>query len=115
MTVNPDDAGKTLNDQIMICARDVGWRLTAQAWLPAAALKVPLAQVAHVRSALAVADYASYRLPDARVICVTNTSFFSDGSIFAHIGNASTLVPIGTPPEDIAAMVEYYGTRTNGG
>ncbi|APE42247.1 hypothetical protein BOO69_01570 [Sulfitobacter alexandrii] len=66
-------------------------------------------------SALAVADYASYRLPDARVICVTNTSFFSDGSIFAHIGNASTLVPMGTPPEDIAAMVEYYGTQTNGG
>ncbi|MAQ52413.1 MAG: hypothetical protein CMK97_15910 [Pseudomonas sp.] len=63
----------------------------------------------------AVADYASYRLPDARVICVTNTSFFSDGSIFAHMGNASTLVPMGTPPEDIAAMVEYYGTQTNGG
>ena len=35
MAVNPDDAGRALDDQIMICARDVGWRLTAQAWLPA--------------------------------------------------------------------------------
>jgi len=33
-------------------------------------------------SALAVADFASYRHPDARVIFVTNASFFSDGSIF---------------------------------
>ena len=34
--------------------------------------------------AMAVADFASYRRPEARVIFVTNTSFFSDGSIFAH-------------------------------
>ena len=35
-------------------------------------------------SALAVADFASYRRPNARVLFVTNTTFFSDGSIFAH-------------------------------
>jgi DNA-binding NtrC family response regulator len=59
-------------------------------------------------SAIAVADYASYRHPDARVIFVTNTSFFSDGSIFQLCANACAFVPIATQPEDLAAMVEHY-------
>ena len=61
-------------------------------------------------SALAVADFASYRRPDARVIFVTNTSFFSDGSIFSHSPNACAYVQSGTPPEDLAAMVEHYAS-----
>lgn len=60
-------------------------------------------------SAFAVSDYASYRMPDTRVIFVTNTSFFSDGSIFAFASNACAFVQRGTPPEDLAAMVEHYG------
>jgi DNA-binding NtrC family response regulator len=63
-------------------------------------------------AALAVADFANYRMPETRVIFVTNTSFFSDGSIFAHAANARAFVPMGTPPEDLAAMVEYYGKET---
>lgn len=59
-------------------------------------------------SALAVADFASYRHPTARVIFVTDTSFFSDGSIFAHSANACAFLPAGTRPEDLAAMVEHY-------
>jgi DNA-binding NtrC family response regulator len=59
-------------------------------------------------SALAVADFASYRRPETRVIFVTNTSFFSDGSIFAHSPNACAYVQSSTPPEDLAAMVEHY-------
>ena len=59
-------------------------------------------------SALAVSDFASYRRPDMRVIFVTNTTFFSDGSIFAHSSNACAYVQSGTPPEDLAAMVDYY-------
>jgi len=59
-------------------------------------------------SALAVSDFASYRRPNARVIFVTNTSFFSDGSIFAHSPNACAYVQSETPPEDLAAMVEHY-------
>ena len=62
-------------------------------------------------SALAVADYANYRQPDARVIFVTNTSFFSDGSIFAHSANARAFVPSATLPDDLAAMVEHYGSE----
>ncbi|WP_028957174.1 response regulator transcription factor [Sulfitobacter sp. 20_GPM-1509m] len=62
-------------------------------------------------SALAVSDFASYRCPQAKVIFVTNTSFFSDGSIFAHAQNACAFVQSGTPPEDLAAMVEHYCQR----
>ncbi|WP_158966136.1 response regulator transcription factor [Chachezhania sediminis] len=59
-------------------------------------------------SALAVADFASYRRPGAKVIFVTNTSFFSDGSIFAYCSNACAFVRSETPPGDLAAMVEHY-------
>ena len=60
-------------------------------------------------SALAVADYAQFRLPDSSVIFVTDTTFFSDGSIFALNANARALVQTSTPPEDLAAMVAHYG------
>ncbi|MEM9870890.1 MAG: response regulator [Pseudomonadota bacterium] len=59
-------------------------------------------------SALAVADFASYRHPNARVIFVTDTSFFSDGSIFSHASNACAFLPASTRPEDLAVMVEHY-------
>lgn len=62
-------------------------------------------------SAFAVSDYANYRQPDARVIFVTNTTFFSDGSIFRHSANARAFMPSGTSPEDLAAMVEHYGAE----
>lgn len=60
-------------------------------------------------SALAVADFASYRHPAARVIFVTDTTFFSDGSIFSLAANACAYVRRHTPPEDLAAMVLHYG------
>ena len=59
-------------------------------------------------SALAISDYASYRRPDARVIFVTNTTFFSDGSIFRHSQNACAFLQSATPPEDLANMVMHY-------
>ena len=61
-------------------------------------------------AALAVSDYANYRQPEARVIFVTDTTFFSDGSIFAHSSNARAFLPASTAPEDLAAMVEHYGS-----
>jgi DNA-binding NtrC family response regulator len=60
-------------------------------------------------SALAVADYANFRCPGTKVIFVTNTRFFSDGSIFAHVTNACAFVQTATPPDDLAAMVQHYG------
>jgi len=59
-------------------------------------------------SAFAVADVARFRQPMARVIFVTNTSFFSDGSIFQHIPNACAFLPSATSPEDLAAVVDHY-------
>ena len=60
-------------------------------------------------SALTVADLANYRQPNANVVFVTDTTFFSDGSIFAHSANARAYVEKGTPPQDLAAIVEHYG------
>lgn len=60
-------------------------------------------------SAFAVADFASYRRPSARVIFVTNTSFFSDGSIFQHVPNACAMMTSQLAPEDLGALVEHYG------
>ncbi len=59
-------------------------------------------------SAMAVADYASYRHPDCKVIFVTSSSFFSDGSIFSYMSNACALMPAAVPPEDIAALVAHH-------
>ena len=62
-------------------------------------------------SAFAVADYASYRLPNAKIIFVTDTSFFSDGSIFQHIPNACAMMPSKVLLEDLGALVEHYGAH----
>lgn len=62
-------------------------------------------------AAFAVSDFASYRLPEAKVIFVTNTTFFSDGSIFQHAPNACAYMRTETPPEDLAAMVEHFGAH----
>ncbi len=60
-------------------------------------------------SAMAVADYARFRHPETNVIFVTDTAFFSDGSIFALMPNARAYIDSATPPEDLAAMVEHFG------
>jgi DNA-binding NtrC family response regulator len=60
-------------------------------------------------SALAVADVANYRQPNANVVFVTNTTFFSDGSIFNHSPNARAFIESTTAPGDLAAIVEHYG------
>jgi ActR/RegA family two-component response regulator len=60
-------------------------------------------------SAFAVADFASYRRPDARVVFVTRSGFFSDGSIFGLIPNTAAFIPAMTPPDDLAAIVEHHG------
>lgn len=63
-----------------------------------------------VGSAIAVADYASYRRPETKIVFVTNTTFFSDGSIFNHIPNACAYLQSGTSPEDLTAIVEHYAS-----
>ena len=60
-------------------------------------------------SAFAVSDFASYRQPEARVIFVSRSAFFSDGSIFNHSPNARAMIPSDSPPSDLVALVEHYG------
>jgi len=63
-------------------------------------------------SALVVADLAQFHQPDANVVFVTDTSFFSDGSIFRHSANVRAFVETRTPPCDLAAIVHHYGTSS---
>lgn len=60
-------------------------------------------------SAFSVADYTSYRQPGAKVVFVTRTSFFSDGSLFRHVPNAAAVVPETAPASDLAEIVAYHG------
>ena len=65
-------------------------------------------------SALAIADFASYRRPDAKVVFVSGGHFFSDGSLFAHVPNACAVVSDRVNPDDLGAMVEYHGRSSTG-
>ena len=60
-------------------------------------------------SPFAIADLASYRQPDARIVFVTKSTFFSDGSLFTHIPNTAAVLQEQTPPNDLAAIVAYHG------
>lgn len=60
-------------------------------------------------SAFSVADYASYRRPGTKIVFVTRTSFFSDGSLFRHVPNTAAIVQEDAPPSDLAAIVAYHG------
>ncbi len=60
-------------------------------------------------SALTVADFANFNMPRANVVIVTDTTFFSDGSIFAHSANARAFLKTATPPADLAEIVHHFG------
>ena len=64
-------------------------------------------------SALTVADFANFNQPRANVVFVTDTTFFSDGSIFSHSANARAFVETTTPPSDLAAIVHHYGNSAS--
>ncbi len=58
-------------------------------------------------SGLPIADFAQYRQPNAAVILVTRSSFFSDGSLFQLLPNARGFLPAATKPDDLAALVAH--------
>ena len=60
-------------------------------------------------SALTVADFSNFNQPKANMVFVTDTTFSSDGSIFAHCANARAFMETATPPDDLAAIVHHYG------
>jgi DNA-binding response OmpR family regulator len=60
-----------------------------------------------------VADFATYRNPDIPIIVVTARTFFSDGLLFQLIPNARGLLRAPLRLEDMAALVEHYGSRSS--
>lgn len=62
-------------------------------------------------SAFAVADFASYRSPETRIVVVSKSTFFSDGSIFGLLPNTAAFLQAGTAPDDLAAIVEHHGNN----
>ena len=59
-------------------------------------------------SAIAIADFACYRRPGAKVIFVSNLTFFSDGSVFQHIPNACAVMSREVPPSDLEAVAAHH-------
>lgn len=62
-------------------------------------------------SAIYLSDYAHYCQPQAKVILVTRSGFFSDGSILEHCGNACAILSDTAKPADLAALADHYGQR----
>ncbi|SEV88450.1 Response regulator receiver domain-containing protein [Aliiroseovarius sediminilitoris] len=65
-------------------------------------------------NSIAIADYVAFRLPTARVVFVTASTFFSDGSIFNHITNVHACVSADIPSEDLANVIAFHGAVDNG-
>lgn len=59
-------------------------------------------------SPIAVADFASYRHPEARVIFVSDSPMFSDGSLFHHCANVHAHVAHGMAEPDMVALVAHH-------
>ncbi len=65
--------------------------------------------------AIAIADFAAYRLPDVPVITVNSTSFFSDGSIFRLLPNVHSVLQAPLEAQDLAALVSHLATKRAAG
>ena len=61
------------------------------------------------RSAIAIGEVAALWQPDAQVIFVTDTPAFTDCTPVPPTGNAQALLETTTPPEELTAIVQYYG------
>ncbi len=61
--------------------------------------------------AIAIADFAAYRMPDVPVITVNSSSFFSDGSIFDLVPNVQSVMQAPVAASDLAAMVEHLTNK----
>lgn len=61
--------------------------------------------------AIAIADFAAYRMPEVPIITVNSSSFFSDGSIFDLLPNVHSVMQAPVGGEDLAAMVSYLKSK----
>lgn len=61
--------------------------------------------------AIAIADFAAYRMPEVPIITVNSTSFFSDGSIFQLMPNVHSVMQAPVEATDLAAMVNHIKNK----
>ena len=64
--------------------------------------------------AIAIADFAAYRMPDVPVITVNSSSFFSDGSVFQLMPNVQSVMQAPVEGKDLAAMVSHLKSKRGG-
>ncbi len=62
--------------------------------------------------AIAIADFAAYRMPDVPVITVNSSTFFSDGSIFQLMPNVQSVIQAPVVGEDLAAIVSHIKKKS---
>lgn len=62
--------------------------------------------------AIAIADFAAYRMPDVPVITVNSSSFFSDGSIFQLMPNVQSVIQAPVEGEDLAAIISHIKKKS---
>ncbi|WP_179379098.1 hypothetical protein [Jannaschia marina] len=58
-------------------------------------------------SPLAVADFCSYRRPEARIVLLGGGGLMADGSLFGHVGNAAVLLSGPVDPTDLASILAF--------
>ncbi len=61
--------------------------------------------------AIAIADFAAYRLPDVPIITVNSSNFFSDGSIFQLVPNIHTVLQAPVEGDDLVALVCHLRSK----
>jgi len=110
---NPDLAGPW-RQHLMRAGLVVTWEQNRLAALKTIRFSKPEVIVVNLAlpgsGALLIADFAAYHLPQTKLVFVTRSGLFSDGSIFNLAANACACVPETIAPADLAAMVEHYGT-----
>ena len=65
-------------------------------------------------SPLAVANFCSYRRPEARVVLRGGGHLFVDGSIFSLIDNVHALVADDATEDDLSALLSFHATAPRG-
>ncbi|MEM7491164.1 MAG: hypothetical protein AAF390_18775 [Pseudomonadota bacterium] len=59
---------------------------------------------------LVLADLASWRHPEARILFTASGTLFADGAIFAHVPNLCAMLPSGMDDDDLIDVIAYHAT-----
>ncbi|MEM7710425.1 MAG: hypothetical protein AAF264_06685 [Pseudomonadota bacterium] len=65
------------------------------------------------RTPLVLADLASWRHPDVRILFTASGALFADGAIFAHVPNLCAMLPSGMDDDDMIDVIAFHATPTH--